>query len=244
MKRVKNMQSVFKRGEKKYLISSEQARSIETMLFGHMIPDRGDYWVQNLYFDNDNWDIVNTSMSKPYYKEKMRLRCYGSRESTNNVFLELKKKYAGIVYKRRIAMPMQSLDFPLEDVLAKDKSQIARELEFHIKSTQVKQKMFISYQRKALAGIGEDSALRLTFDKNVRYRLNELNFSNPEKGQLVFPEDSVIMEIKTSLSIPMWLARFLSENKIFGTSCSKYGTCFTDYWQNLSNTQERLITHV
>jgi hypothetical protein len=234
------MQSVFKRNEKKYLITNAQAASIESILSGHMVPDMvGTYWVQNIYFDNNNWDVINTSMSKPFYKEKIRLRCYGTFVSARCMFLELKKKYDGIVYKRRAAIPKQFLD-SVEDALVEDNTQIARELLFHLQSEPIVKKMFISYHRTAFTGIDDDSALRITFDKNVRYRLNKLNFLHPREGFLVFPEDAVIMEIKTPLSIPLWLARFLSENEIFGTSVSKYGVCFSDYWK-LNKKEENAV---
>ncbi|MCL1842606.1 MAG: polyphosphate polymerase domain-containing protein [Defluviitaleaceae bacterium] len=227
------MQAVFKRHEKKYLITSEQAQNIQSILPGRMTPDgTGTYWVQNIYFDNNRWDVINISMDKPYFKEKMRLRCYGDINTANHVFLELKKKYAGIVYKRRVALPKQALDIPLENALESDDSQIARELKFYLQTAQVSRKMFLSYRRAAFMGMGENSPLRITFDSTIRYRTNKLDFiHSPKDGSLVFPENAVIMEIKTPFSIPLWLARFLSENKIFGTSVSKYGVCFSDFFQ-------------
>ncbi|MCL1883651.1 MAG: polyphosphate polymerase domain-containing protein [Defluviitaleaceae bacterium] len=232
------MQAVFKRNEKKYIITSEQASSIESLLDGHMVPDRtGTYWVQNIYFDNNRWDIINISMDKPFYKEKMRLRCYG--EIADRVFLELKKKHAGIVYKRRVALPKQAMDMPILDALRYEETQISRELAFYLESTGVSPKMFLSYSRKAFSGVREDSALRITFDSSIRYRTDNLDFiHSPNDGKLVFPENLVIMEIKTPLSIPLWLVNFLSENKIFGTSVSKYGVCFTDYFNKIEEVKK------
>ena len=223
------MQLNFKRYEKKYLVTNKQAANVTTALLNHMTPDEyGTYWVQNLYFDTDNWDVIRKSMERPLYKEKLRLRCYGMPDESGHMFLELKKKYTGVVYKRRIALPIPALSQPLRDVLEPNNAQIARELDFYLQSNPVMSKMFISFRRTAYAGIG-DEWLRVTFDTDIRYRSEKLDFSNPTFGQAVLQSGYQLMEIKTQTSIPLWLSRALSENSIFRTSYSKYGTCFTDY---------------
>jgi len=227
------MQAIFKRQEQKYLLTEKQATQLVLAFSEYMQQDvHGTYWVQNLYFDTENWDIINTSIQKPYYKEKMRLRCYGTPETAKYIFLELKKKYAGTVYKRRISLPTDSLARSLDQVLEEDGSQIARELQFHLRSANVSEKMYVGYRRKAFAGI-DDPSLRLTIDSDILYRPNELNFANPSEGNSILPEHMRLMEIKTASSIPLWLSHFLSENEIYGASFSKIGTCFTDYWKKM-----------
>jgi len=223
------MQFNFKRYEKKYLITNQQAASVTAALLKHMTPDQyGTYWVQNLYFDTESWDVIRKSMERPLYKEKMRLRCYGIPDATGNMFLELKKKYAGVVYKRRIALSIPAMAQPLRDVLKPNDAQIARELDFYLQSNPVSSKMFVAFRRTAYTGVGEEW-LRVTFDTDIRYRRENLDFSNPSFGQAVLRAGYQLMEIKTQTSIPLWLSRVLSENAIYGTSYSKYGTCFTDY---------------
>jgi len=219
----------FKRYEKKYLVTHEQAAAVTSALLEHMEPDQyGTYWVQNLYFDTDNWDVVRMSMERPLYKEKLRLRCYGVPEGDSNVFLELKKKYIGVVYKRRIALPIHTLTQPLRDVLAAESQQIARELDFYLQSNPVIERMFIAFRRTAFTGV-EDEGLRITFDRDIRYRRDNLGFANPNEGQTVLQGGYQILEVKTFTSMPLWLSRVLSENGIYGKSYSKYGTCFTDF---------------
>ena len=225
------MQHIFKRYEKKYLISAEQAAIIETAISGTMTPDQYDsYWVQNLYFDTDNWDVIHTSMQKPFYKEKMRLRYYGilGESASRYAFLELKKKYAGIVYKRRISVDVQEILLPLSDVLAGKSTQIAKELDFYIKSAAVSEKMFIAFQRRAFAG-KDDAMLRVTLDSGIRYRTSQLHFYDPGEGYVVLHENQHLLEIKTDKSIPFWLARLCNENGIYPASYSKYAACYTDY---------------
>jgi len=221
------MQSTFKHHEKKYLVTQEQYGLLESALHPHMGADKyGSHWVQNLYFDTENWDVIRTSIEKPLYKEKMRLRCYGVPDSTSHVFLELKKKYNGIVYKRRIALPAEAAN-GLKAAMTTETSQIGRELNFYLNATKVEKKMFLAYRRIALSG-KENSYLRITFDSDIHYRPDSFDFAKPGEGQYIVP-NCAIMEIKTPTSFPLWLVKILSEFKIYGTSFSKYAMCFTDY---------------
>ena len=224
------MQCIFKRYETKYLVTREQRAAIENVLSRHMEPDDfGEYLVQNLYYDTDGWDVIRASIEKPSYKEKMRMRCYGELNPESRLFLELKKKYKGVVYKRRMAVPVTTpLECSVLDAIPDDASQIAREIGYYMKTKAVSKKIYISYWRSAFVGI-EDKEFRITFDKDVRFRLDCLDYSNPDDGHAILPQDKMIMEIKTLGGMPMWLARVLCENKVFPTSFSKYGACYTNY---------------
>ena len=225
------MQDIFKRCEEKYLMTKEQHAAIQNTFFLHMEPDEyGEYLVQNLYYDTENWDIIRASLEKLVYKEKLRLRCYGTLEQSSGLYLELKKKYKGVVYKRRIPIPMDGFCVEnVRDIVADNPSQIARELDFYLKTNAVSEKIYISYKRSAYAGV-EDKNLRVTFDTDVRYRLDLLDYSQPENGYAILPRDGVLMEIKTLGAMPMWMVRSLCENRIFPTSFSKYGMCYIDFF--------------
>jgi SPX domain protein involved in polyphosphate accumulation len=205
----------------------------------YMLPDQyGEYLVQNLYFDTDRWDVVRSSIEKPIYKEKMRLRCYGVPTDDSRAFLELKKKYKGIVYKRRVSYQLS--DFhgnTVGSLLGKGDCQIANELAFYLRTNGVSEKVFISYHRLALAGL-EDDGLRITFDSDIRCRFDQLDFTRPCGGYALLPEDMTLMEIKTLGGMPMWLTRSLGVNRIFPTTFSKLGRCYTDFIVNQPNQSE------
>jgi len=234
------LQRIFRRYEAKYLITEAQRETLFGVFLQHMNPDRFEsYLVQNLYFDTKHWDIIRTSIEKPLYKEKMRLRCYGEEVLESKVFLELKKKYKGIVHKRRIALSNMRLSGKeIEDIVAEEASQISHELAFHLEEKQVYERMYISHKRCAFVGAA-DKGLRVTFDTDVCYRVQGLTFEQPERGTPILSRDTVILEIKTPGGIPLWLARTLSKLKIYPTSFSKYGTCYTDYMQKQ---KERSVT--
>jgi hypothetical protein len=200
-----------------------------------MEPDiYGEYLVQNLYYDTEQWDKIRESVDKPPYKEKLRLRRYGELNYDGDLFLELKKKFKGIVYKRRIAYPAAILSTgSVDGAVMADDAQIAREIAFYMKANAVSAKIYISYARKAYAGI-DDGELRLTIDSDIRFRLDNLHFYRPGDGYAVLPRNKLLMEIKSLGGMPLWLARALSETEIYPTAFSKYGVCYTGFI--LSNT--------
>ena len=234
------MKTIFSRNEKKYIISQAQSDKLKLRLTEFMKPDKySTYWVQNLFYDTENWDMIHTSMEKPYYKEKMRLRCYGSILETDRVFLELKKKYSGTVYKRRVPLsPSDVIAMPIEEILLKNNSQISKELKYHIQRTGVAKKFYLSYYRNAFVCLN-NSDLRLTIDTNIRYRLNNLNFVQSINYGTALDSNMFLLEIKTASNIPLWLTNLLGELGIYSTPFSKYAACFT-HWKK----QEKLETLV
>ena len=224
------MQSIFKRYEKKYLITKDKAAFLQMFLRQHMEID-GEYLVRNFYYDTDDWEIIRESMEKPLYKEKLRLRAYGQVKADSHGFLELKKKFNGISYKRRIAFPLCELKSrSIREIVRAHDSQISRELGFYLQNRAVYEKICIAYNRTAFFGIN-DRDLRITFDKDISFSLdiNPFDAHNKKIGCPILDQNHIVMEIKTPCAIPLWLSRILSEMQIFHRSLSKYGLCFTGH---------------
>jgi hypothetical protein len=172
------MQNIFQRHEKKYLISRSQYEVFLPRLLERMEPDRYErYLVQNLYYDTETFESIRASVEKPVYKEKLRLRCYGVPHRENPVFFEMKKKFKGIVYKRRVMLPYgEYMPADAKRFVARDDSQISREIAHFFTLRPVTEKIHISYERRALAGL-KDPGLRVTFDTHIRFRLDDLSFT-------------------------------------------------------------------
>lgn len=97
------VQYSFQRYEKKYFLTPEQQTRLLPALQQHMQADAyGQYTLCNTYYDTADWRLIRASLEKPVYKEKLRVRSYGVPEKDGRVFIEIKKKFDGIVYKRRI----------------------------------------------------------------------------------------------------------------------------------------------
>ena len=95
---------VFERTEIKYLLSYKQFTAIKAFLENYARVDKyGKTRIHNIYFDTQDYKLIRTSLEKPVYKEKLRLRTYGDTNDFTNSFIEIKKKYKGIVYKRRVS---------------------------------------------------------------------------------------------------------------------------------------------
>jgi hypothetical protein len=216
----------FKRTEIKYRISKEQYLRMLQFIENKMVEDKhGKVTVQSLYLDTDTNMLIRRSIEKPIYKEKIRLRGYNLVKPGDTCFLELKKKFEKIVYKRRIKITEEECFKWLETKEKQRDSQIGKEIDYFIKFYEtLKPAMLLIYDR--VAYVNKDLDLRITFDTNIRYRTNDLTLSKNLEGIKLLDDDSVIMEIKSSLAFPLWLVRKLSEEKIYKTSFSKYGTAY------------------
>lgn len=226
-------QAIFQRYEKKYMLTASQYNALQCCLEGRMRPDEyGKYTIRNLYYDTDSYDLIRMSLEKPVYKEKFRMRSYGSPNKGNPVFLELKKKYDGVVYKRRATLSYDEAKRFLKTGCSDEKdSQIMDEIRYFMRLYPIQKKVFLCYDRTALSGM-EDSELRITFDTNIRFRQTNLSLDSGTWGTAILEPGKLLMEIKVPGVFPVWLSRTLSELQIFPTSFSKYGTCYSQYIVN------------
>lgn len=227
----KMSQLVFKRYEVKYFLPAEKYEAFRNRLSEYMSPDQyAKYTISNIYFDTEDFSLVRTSIEKPVYKEKLRLRAYGVPDADDTVFLEIKKKYDGVVYKRREELKESEAEsyFAGGCAAAPAETQIWRELTWFREFYRPVPKLYLAYDREALSGI-ENPELRLTFDRNIRWRDTELNLRRGDHGQLLLPDDAILMEIKIPGTAPLWLAELLSEFGLFPTSFSKYGDCYKKF---------------
>lgn len=223
-------QDTFKRYEKKYLLDGEKYEMLSLKLRDYLEEDDyGQTTICNIYFDTPDHRLVKTSMDKPVYKEKLRLRSYGTPKECDPVFIELKKKYKGIVYKRRVVSELCSAEGYLYDLgPAVKPCQITREIDWFINFYRdLKPSMYIAYNRTALYGI-EDENLRITFDSNILWREEELWLERGVWGSSLLEEGGRLMEIKIPGAMPVWLSHMLYELEIYPVSFSKYGRGYQD----------------
>ncbi|MDE7463828.1 MAG: polyphosphate polymerase domain-containing protein [Clostridiales bacterium] len=219
-------QDIFKRYELKFLLSPEQYRVVRSAMDGRMKGDKyGESDICNLYCDTPDFILARRSNEKPFYKEKLRIRSYGIAKADSDVFVEIKKKYDSVVYKRRIVTDEETA-IGMLDGDSTDERQIAKEITYFARFyAGIRPQMFISYRREAFYGI-DDKSFRMTFDRSILWRTHDLTLQRGIYGAPVLPEGKILMEVKTAAAIPLWLVKVLSENKIYKTSFSKYGTAY------------------
>ncbi|WP_322353758.1 polyphosphate polymerase domain-containing protein [Paratractidigestivibacter sp.] len=216
-------QLVFKRYETKFLLDGDQRSSLEELVAANMVPDEhGPSTVRNVYYDTPTALLARRSAEHPDYKEKVRTRCYGTPHPFDPVFVELKKKCDGVVYKRRCELaPADAAE--LLAGRGRPRTQIERELDWTCRRYEgLRPCAYLAYDRVAYHG-RSDFDLRLTFDQRVRVRWDDVALCGPDVGRLVLPEGTSILEVKTPRAFPLWLARYLSAAGIRKRSISKYG---------------------
>jgi hypothetical protein len=228
--------NVFRRYEKKFLLTEDQYTRLVPIVREHMdldpfCVDGKPYHVQTIYFDTLDNAIVRHSLDKPKFKEKLRLRHYGEvYQDGDPLYLEMKRKFVGVGTKRRVkltfeeaqqVMHKQTLP-PKEDYFSR---QILGEIAYHINKFDVKPIVFISYSRFAYVA-RDDSHFRLTIDHDLVTRRNNLDFVSNNEGLKLIKPGFHLMEVKVGKAMPLWFARALSAYNIYSTSFSKYGKEF------------------
>jgi SPX domain protein involved in polyphosphate accumulation len=227
---------IFNRYEHKYKLDEETFHKVLEIMDKHMELDshcsnHSLYTIANIYYDTDDNALIRESLSKPAYKEKLRLRSYGVPDMDSKVFLEIKKKFRGLVNKRRTTLTLsEAYDFLESGEKPEYKpymnGQVVNELEYFLKAYNLVPKVYIAYDRLAYFEKGNDD-LRISFDTNIRTRRNDLALEAGDHGSRLLDNGTWLMEIKTSLAKPIWLCDMLSELEIRSSSFSKYGTEYT-----------------
>ncbi|MBE6884345.1 MAG: polyphosphate polymerase domain-containing protein [Ruminococcaceae bacterium] len=221
-------QTVFKRYELKYMLTSEQKQRILEAIIPHMKPDPyGKTTIRNLYFDTDSYLLIRRTIEKPVYREKLRIRSYCKAYADSTVFVELKKKYKHVVYKRRISLPeSEAMKWLSAQKYTDNHTQIANEIDYFMKLYgTLHPTVFLSYEREAYYA-NDNSGFRVTFDDNILCRQEDLSLQSDAYGTPILPRGKVLMELKCSGGIPLWMASVLSKEKIYKTAFSKYGTAY------------------
>ncbi len=224
-------QNCFKRFELKYKLNHAQYHNLLASMAKYMkLDEYKRHKISNIYFDTDDYRIIRHSLEKPKYKEKLRIRIYGKPQEGEVAFVELKKKFDGVVYKRRITLPqkvaLNYFDYNFKE-LNKNPTQIQKEINYFAKSyDKLKAKVYIAYEREAYFAV-DDINFRITFDFNIKMRNTDISFNETEEDIQIVENDIVLLEVKTIQGLPFWFIDFLNQNKLYKTSFSKYGTAYT-----------------
>ncbi len=220
-------QMIFKRHEIKYMITLDQLALIKEKFEKHMIADEhGESTICSLYFDTPSFQLIRRSIEHPVYKEKLRLRSYGVANANTKVFVELKKKYKKVVYKRRVTLREQdAMRYLIKGEIDKH-TQITNEIDYFMQYyKELAPAMLLMYKREAYYD-KDDREFRVTFDREVLWRDYDLTLDKGIYGEPILAPDMVLMEVKTKDAIPLWMTKLLSDNHIFKKSFSKYGTAY------------------
>lgn len=234
-------QATFKRYELKYLLTQQQKQTILQAMAPYMKLDQyGRTTIRNIYFDTDTYRLIRRSLEKPAYKEKLRIRSYQIANPEDMVFVELKKKYKSVVYKRRLVLSQaQAMTSFAQGISLPVHSQIADEIEyFRSFYKNLRPTVFLSYEREAFYSLNGGD-FRVTFDENILYRPYDFSLNSEIYGTPLLNDGQTLMEIKTAGGLPLWMSRELSSLKLYQTSFSKYGLAYRHMKEKSSNQKQR-----
>lgn len=235
------MANFFRRVEKKYVITKKQYLVLKDAITEKMVEDEhGKSTICNIYFDTEAYELIRHSITKPIFKDKVRLRSYNIPTKNSTIYLEIKRKYDGVVSKRRIETSLNQFYSYIEDNNNLEESQIKKELDYYFNYYNLKETMFLSYERTAYYD-RENRDFRITFDNNILARNYDLQIEKGNYGVSILDKDKYIMEVKTLGAMPMWFVKILDEEEIYPSGFSKYGEAYKELILNVNNGIKEVI---
>lgn len=231
------VQTTFQRYELKYCLTPQQKQQVLEAMAPNMALDQyGRTTIRNLYLDTDSYRLIRRSLERPSYKEKLRIRSYRQVGAEDPVFVELKKKYQSVVYKRRLVLPQaQVMDSFAQGTPLPVQSQIGQEIQyFRAYYDNLKPVVFLSYEREAYYD-KKGGEFRVTFDEQILYRQQDLSLSSAAYGIPLLEPGYTLMELKTAGGLPLWMSHVLNRCSIYKTSFSKYGAAYRDMMTTHTN---------
>lgn len=237
------MNDIFRRVEKKFLLNKSQYLKMKELMANYMQEDKyGKSTICNIYFDTDQYDLIRHSITKPYYKDKVRLRSYNIPNKDSRVYLEIKRKCDEVVGKRRIEIKLENFyDYIYTDEPFKTSNpQIENELYYYFNFYNLKPAMYVSYEREAFYQ-KDNMDFRATFDSNILARNYDLKLEKGSYGERILPKNQYILELKTLGAMPLWMVKILNDLKIRRAVYSKYGTAYTELILNEEDLINKMV---
>lgn len=221
------MVGFFRRIEKKYILTRDQYLFLKEAIKEKLIEDEhGKSTICNIYFDTEQFDLIRHSTTKPIFKDKVRLRSYNIPTLESNIYLEIKRKYDGVVSKRRIVMILNEFYKYMNKEIKLEDNQVKKELDYYFEHYKLRPTMFLSYYRRAYYD-KENRDFRLTFDSHILAREYDLEIEKGNYGNHILEKNKYIMEVKTLGAMPMWFVKLLNKLKICPCGFSKYGEAYS-----------------
>lgn len=222
----------FNRFELKYLLTSAQANAFRDDLAQHVDLDphagpTGSYPLASLYYDTEDHRFYWEKLEGIKFRRKLRIRSYDPfPEPSTMVFAEIKQRVNRVTQKRRIVAS-------LADALALCGSGVIPEHDPRDTATydeiaamtlyyDLRPTVITLYEREAFVGRESDPGLRVTFDKDIRYRAADLDLTSPGPGRPAINPSWQVMEVKVNERIPYWLTELVARHNCELIRISKY----------------------
>ena len=219
-----------KRTEIKYFVGKENLLSLHNDIQKFLPPDRnmpeiGYYFVNSIYFENENFQILKEKQDGISLRSKYRIRNYA--EDLNDFFtqspnnLEIKKRVSTNFVKGKTTINnnelQQTIDFK-KLLIKKSDDSVYREFIAATKAKSLKPVLFVRYKRKAY--LNEHLDIRATFDHDIV--AGRVKTALPYKFHPVLQRDTCIFEIKYTNYKPYWLPDIVRKYNLKQEKISKF----------------------
>lgn len=224
----------FNRFELKYLVPLRTAEKFKRDLRAYLVPDdhgdaNGSYELASLYFDSPDYRFFWEKIDGIKFRRKLRIRQYRNGSPLNpdsQVFVEIKQRHNRVTQKRRAVLPYQDalrlcLQREVPEHAPADRP-VIDEVVGMLWLYNLQPASLVTYSRLALVGVDYDIGLRVTFDTNLRYNHRQLDLDGDDDGELLFPPEFAVVEIKANERIPYWLTEMVAAHNLGLVRVSKY----------------------
>ncbi len=218
------------RHEIKILLSYAEYLNLATKLKAITVPDEyslenGDYFIRSLYLDDIYNTAFTTKISGVDNRKKYRIRCYNGSNSV--IKFECKNKYNNRIQKISFNITHEQYMMFMNgdyDFLLSIDHPLAKEVYLLARSAGLSPSVIVDYDREAY--LHPLSNTRLTFDKNLRAGISSFDIFDEELCTLpIFPNGSVIFEIKYNDYIPAHIVDMIASLRGTKMSLSKFCMC-------------------
>ncbi|RDG38592.1 polyphosphate polymerase domain-containing protein [Streptomyces corynorhini] len=224
----------FNRYELKYLVPVDLAAAIRDELAERMDRDAhspvGGYGVWSLYYDTPQLRFYWEKIEGLKFRRKLRIRHYGDLTGVTDdapVCVEIKQRVNRVTQKRRITLPYATARELVDgrrliDHAAKERAFVEEVLELVVR-LDLRPMVITGYQREALVGRDQDTGLRVTFDRRVRGRDRDFDFTaEGAENRYTLPPHLTVMEVKVNERTPYWITDLAARRDLNLVRVSKY----------------------
>ena len=219
---------LFDRYELKYLVHAKQAAALLDDLEPYVKRDKnagadGYYKITSLYLDSPELAAYWEKLDGEKYRRKVRVRTYGA--GAADAFIEIKQRLNLGVAKRRTKLPVAAAESTLRALCTgrhEPGDAVLDEVYVLAKTERLRPTVIVSYNRAAFFDAWRRD-LRITFDRNLKYRVHDLSLQgDPTRGRWFLPPDWYVLEVKFDRILPSWLCTALNRHDLKLERISKY----------------------
>jgi hypothetical protein len=219
------------RYECKYLVLEAWVPEIRRIIGPFVRPDRfapqagGMYRISSLYLDSPDLQLLRMAREGWSERMKLRARTYSERQE-DPVFLEVKRRFNGVVHKTRARLARAEVRAPLRShawgAPARSGPSELRQFVHLAQHFAVRPVRHVRYLREAYESRGGEP-VRVTFDRALEQAEGRDGELSPDGSRWrPLGLEGVVLELKFTGGFPLWMGALVARFELERRSISKY----------------------